>query len=268
MPDLWKDLVAEGLPPRVVTLIGAGGKTTLMYYLVGRLLAAGVAAVATSTTRLGNRPPPRGKVLQVRTLTEALAKRKAWTAPQEPITVVLGEAAGQPEKLAGVPPDWVDELAAGSPETVWLVEGDGAAGRSLKGHRAHEPVIPASSRLVIAVIGADGIRQPLDAGHVHRPERVAELTGVEKGAVLTEEVIARLFFHPEGYLHNCPPGSRVLPFINKVESEPVAEGARRLAGRLLDEGRPYVPGVVLGSLRRETFWFISPAGGGEPWLRP
>ena len=256
MPDIWRGLIEKIPLPRVVTLIGAGGKTTLMYYLVDCLLAAGISAVATATTKLSNQPPPHGRLLRVQSLEEALAKEIDWTAPQETTTVVLGEDAKHPEKLIGLPPDWIDKLTIVSPDTVWIVEGDGAAGRSLKGHQAYEPVIPATSLLVITVIGIDSIRQPLDSSYVHRPKRVAELIDVEPTSIITEELIAQLFFHPKGYLQHCPPDSLIVPFINKVESQMAEACAQRLTKLILAERRPNLPGVMLGSLHEERFWFI------------
>lgn len=56
----------------------------------------------------------------------------------------------------GIPREWIDELAIEYPETLFIV-GDGSAGKSIKGHLAHEPVIPSRSSLVIVVVGIDSV---------------------------------------------------------------------------------------------------------------
>ena len=135
-----------------------------------------------------------------------------------------------------------------------MVEGDGSAGCSLKGHLPHEPVIPTSSRLVIPVIGVDVLGKPLNSNFVHRPERVTQMTGVPAEATITIEVVLKLLFHPEGYLKECSPNGPVLPFINKVEGPEALRQANKLAqGMLLGHGQ--IEQVVIGSLMRHEFKF-------------
>jgi probable selenium-dependent hydroxylase accessory protein YqeC len=231
-----------------------------MFYLLNGLRRCGRAAVAAATTRLSAERRQGHHFAAVQSLADAYAVVTKSQRLDELVTLIAGSDAACPDKLTGIAPGWIDKLAERFSETVFLVEGDGAAGKSLKGHLAHDPVIPLASRLVIAVIGIDCIGKTLTAKHVHRPERVGELLGIRPAAPITVETVAGLLFHPCGYLHNCPPGSRVLPFINKVESSEQRLQAEKLAELILSEHHSAVGGVMVGSVQQEDFSLISGLG--------
>ena len=240
----------------MITLVGGGGKTSLMYHLLTQLKCSGHTAVAAATTKLAARPWPGSRFVVVRSLEAAVdAVGRALTA-SEHLTLVSGPDEADPEKMRGIPPAWIDALAAAFPDTFLVVEGDGSAGKPLKGHLAHEPVVPLSTRLLAPVIGVDALGAPLDAGHVHRPQRIVELTGARPGSPVTNEIIVDLLFHPEGYLQHCPDSCLVLPFINKVETPERRRQAEELAAMILAARRPQVCGVLLGSVQEDAFWCV------------
>jgi len=194
-------------------LIGGGGKTGLMVYLLDELEKAGKKVIASTTTKL-SADYPRGLSFRVADSLSAVLKQVVKPhSPGERVTLVQGEAENETGKMAGIHSDWIDKASAAHPDIIFLVEGDGSAGRSLKGHLTHEPVIPAATGLLIPVIGIDCIGKALDDESAHRPSRITELTGTEPGAIITGELIIQLLFHPEGYLRNCPTDAVVLPFI-------------------------------------------------------
>ena len=67
-----------------------------------------------------------------------------------------------------------------------LVEADGSAGKPLKAHAAHEPVIPDNAAQVICVAGASGLNRPISEA-VHRPEIFFQMTNC---AVATPKAVA------------------------------------------------------------------------------
>ena len=250
---VWDSLLAGLAPPRLITLVGGGGKTSLMYYLVAGLKTQGVPAVATTTTKL---LPPRGDGHRLELADTLAAARRAVTAAREssPIITLAGGTGG--EKLTGLDPAWLDILAAENDDLVFIVEGDGSAGLPLKGHLAHEPVVPAATRLVVPVVGVEAIGRPLAAGNVHRPDRAAVLAGAAPGQPVSVRTVARLLLHPDGYLHNCPPDAKVVPFVNKAEDTQNLAVAQRLAAEVLAAGHPATAGVIYGSVRADTFRFV------------
>ncbi|SHK01255.1 selenium cofactor biosynthesis protein YqeC [Desulforamulus aeronauticus] len=254
-PLIWKEILQELPSPAVVTLIGGGGKTGLLYYLVNHLNSLGIRAVAATTTKLSALRRD-SRFIEIHSITEGCELLRNRIEEQAAVTLVYGKDHNNPEKMMGIPREWVDQLAQQFPQSIFLVEGDGSAGRSLKGHLSHEPVIPASTRLVIPVIGIDILGAPLNSHFVHRPERVTQMTGAPAETVITTEMVLQLLFHSEGYLSQCPPNSQVLPFINKVEDSLGFRQAQQLAEGILSRQHAQIQNVVVGSLARQEFFRV------------
>lgn len=250
MKDIWSKLILSTRLPRVVTIIGGGGKTSLMYYLLTILKNKGCAAVGTSTTKLCGQPLS-GCFINVQSVTAGHQAIKQAKDMQEHVTLVYGEDDHVPGKMMGIPSEWIDHLATTCRDVVFVVEGDGSAGKSLKGHLAYEPVIPSRSSLVIVVIGIDSVGTNINSQNVHRPERICELTGAGPDAIVTTDMITQLLLHPQGYLHNCPQDSLIVVFINKVESAIQHKQAEKLAAQMLVSKYPKLCGVIIGSVMKE-----------------
>lgn len=255
-PFNWQKFLRNLPLPRVVTLIGGGGKTGLLYFLLNHLQALGMEAVAATTTKMSGLRSQSGFV-EVKNLTEAAELLQQRRQRPEPLTLVGGRDSQQPDKMVGIPGAWLDQLATEFPNTFFLIEGDGSAGRSLKGHLAHEPVIPQSTGLVVPVIGFDVLGAPLNSNKVHRPERVTQMTGQPPESTVTIELVLRLLLHPEGYLRRCPPHSQILPFINKVERAAALCQAKQLAAGILASQQAQIKRVVMGSIVRQEFYSLT-----------
>lgn len=246
MREIWRNIIST---PGGVTIIGGGGKTSLMYYLLKIFKDQG--AVGTATAKLSSQQKNGCTFVSVQSLAEACRALEILKEKGEYNTLLYREENHVTGKMTGISSEWIDELALKYPNTLFIVEGDGSAGKPLKGHLAHEPVIPSCSAVVVAVIGIDSIGIKINSQHVHRPERICQLTGAEANSLVSIPLIIQLLFHPEGYLHTCPKHSRVIIFINKAESVIQQQRAEELAQQILAQKHPQVQGVVIGSLRNE-----------------
>ena len=112
--------------------------------------------------------------------------------------LVAGNTILAEDKVEGVPPALVDRIAAHPAVDAVVVEADGSRRLPFKAPAAHEPVIPATSTIVVPIVGLDVLGRSLDAEHVHRPQLVADLTGVALGQPVTPEMIATVLAHPRG----------------------------------------------------------------------
>jgi probable selenium-dependent hydroxylase accessory protein YqeC len=233
----------------VVAVAGAGGKTTLVFRLAAEARAAGLRVLVTTTTHMGMLPlAVTGPVVMDAEGGADAALEEALN--REGRATLLGRAL-RPDKIEGVRAERVDALA-GLAEVV-LVEADGARGRSLKAPAPHEPVVPRSTTLLVAVAALDILGQPLRDEHVHRLELVLAATGKAAGDRVDEETLAAVLRHPGGYLSRVPKGARAGVFLNKAEDEVAAGAAGRVARLLL----PAYDRVVAGSAR-----------GGRAWVWP
>lgn len=231
----------------VVSLVGAGGKTTILYSLATDLRRRGLTVVTTATTRLqmpvaGTTAPP---LVVVDEEDNWLTTVKARLARYGSVTIIQRRERG--DKLHGVEAISIDPLR--SLADCVLVEADGARSRSLKAPAEHEPVIPDETTLTIIVTGLDVLDQRLDADHVHRLEIVTSLSGTAPGMEVTEDVIADAVI--KGYLPKIPKGSRHIVFLNKA-SDYRLPAAERLGERLLRGG---VAEVVFGEASKPNECF-------------
>ena len=120
--------------------------------------------------------------------------------------------------------------------------------RWIKAPRAGEPVLPPGADLVVPVVSARAIGEPLTERVAHRPDRIATITGVEPGAPLTPEAVGRLLSSDEGGLKGT--GScRVAPVINMVDNDLQEEVARAAAEAAIATTSRF-DSVVLCCLRR------------------
>jgi molybdenum cofactor cytidylyltransferase len=248
----------------VVSFVGAGGKTTTAMRLMVELAEARQSVVFTTTTKILE-PVLAGDerlVLSEQSETilkivpELLAQRlKVFLAVRrlEETDPALHKDPDYPfpvraNKLQGVVPEMVDRLAEALPELVILNEADGAKHRCLKAPAAHEPVVPASTNLLVPMASLHVLSKPLSDEHIFRPERVAGLSGTALGESVTVNTVAAVLTHPQGGLKDLPPQARVVPILNQWEGEVASEEAREVAELVLRHER--IQRVLVASLRQ------------------
>lgn len=219
----------------VVALVGAGGKTSLMYAIAHELMMYGKKTVVTTTTKIW---PPSKSESSCIVLEESLSKAEEilYRQFQEHSIVVLGTRILPDGKMAGIPPEWVVEIQRIQGISNVLVEADGAAGKPMKAPKEYEPVIPVNSSLVLSVIGVDALGKELSESNVHRIDRVSALTGLKPGDIITGEAMATVMLHPQGNVKGAPKNARIIPVINKVDDIDQQNKAREIARFLIKHG--------------------------------
>ena len=161
----------------VVSLVGGGGKTTLLYALSEHCARRGWRVLAGTPTR---------------NFAAADADVKAlWAAGA---FAVLGTPDGS-GKLTAPPPrqleHWMEQADA-----VFL-EADGAKRLPCKAPAAHEPVLLPQSDIVLAVAGLSAVGKPLQEV-CFRLETACTLLGVPPETILTPELLAKLLADEQG----------------------------------------------------------------------
>jgi probable selenium-dependent hydroxylase accessory protein YqeC len=217
----------------VVALVGGGGKTTTMFRLAREIVERGERVVTTSTTHIFAEQIKLAPA-HVRA-ADATPSSVGAALDAHGHVLVIGDPDPATGRAAGVSADLFAHLRAWFPHVCVLNEADGSRGRPFKAPAPHEPAIPPQTTLVVPVVGADVFGAPLDAEHVHRPERVAALTGAAPGAPVTPELVARVLAHSDGGRKNVPVGARVIVLINKLDAIADRAPARDAARRLLRE---------------------------------
>ncbi len=257
----------------VLCCIGAGGKTTTCWRLLAELCVGQQPSIFTTTTHilepilspdmalfLSGEPAPAclrqvmarvtGLVLAASRLGGRHLEMPPTEMPPTPDVAALNPVApARPYKLAGLRPDQIDRLAGEMPGVTWLVEADGARGRSVKLPATHEPVIPKRASAVAVLVCLDAIGHPLDEEIAHRPARLAEYWHIAIGERIGADHITQLMADPAGGLKDVPAGARVIAVLNQHDAAQLHPQARSIARALLAAGR--YERVIAASLRAE-----------------
>jgi len=242
---------ALGIKTReVISLVGAGGKTTLMFRLAQELSRGGKKVVTSTTTKILEPLPQEAGCLFIDP-DEKKIKDFVWRELEQYRQITVATERLESKKLKGISPNLVKELWSLREVDAIIIEADGAAGRPVKAPRENEPVIPASTTLIVAILGVDGIGKKLDDENVFEPKRVSKMTGTPVGESLTDEAMAILMTHPEGIFKGAPASSRVAAFLNKVDIPDGVAKAKSIAQKILDKGHQKIERVVLGQLKSE-----------------
>ncbi len=194
-------------PRELVSIVGAGGKTTILHTLGSELAATGRPTFLTTTTRMA-----RGQVSDPVVWSDRAADIAAGAVAGSPLFVLSGDDAG---KVVGLSPAAVNRLYAQVLSGYVIVEADGARSMSIKAPGRHEPVIPSASSLVVAVVGADALGERI-ADVAHRPDAMAALAGVTIDDIVTPQIAAATILHADGGLKAIPEMARAVVVMTKV----------------------------------------------------
>lgn len=243
---------ALGLPAgSVVALVGGGGKTSTLFRLAREAARDGRRVLATTTARMkleelidvrdvllwDERDPSGGTWRRCRDEgTSAVWIENLLGGDATPARIpaaFLGRAVMR-DKLLGLPPEYLGGLLSRLKWDVVVVEADGSRGRSVKGHRLGEPILPLCATHVVIVIGADGLESPVNEQYCHRPEVIQDLLGVTWGERLTPGRLADLLCHPRGLLAKIPGDMQVVLYLNKSPLGTERAAARAFARTVLE----------------------------------
>jgi len=218
----------------MVSLIGAGGKTTTLFRLAHELWQEGGRVLVTTTTKIFKPTKPHVHKLYLAQDLEALLEELAQI--KEAGIVALGYGLDDAGKLVGLPLDWFPALKKSGGMDWILIEADGAASRPFKVPLDHEPVVPEECPLTVWVMGMKVLNRPLTPDWVHRAERAAALLGVELGTPVNSGHIIQLVTHPLGCLKGIPPKGRRVALINQADSVEEVKNAIALGRELVRHG--------------------------------
>lgn len=165
----------------VVSLVGGGGKTTLLYAMAAHCAAKGWRVLASTTTHIQK---PKTNWAQTAVQRDALWRTGTF--------VVAGMPA--PQNKLTQPPELQDWMQCS--DAVFL-EADGAKHLPCKAPAEHEPVLLPESDIVLAVAGLSAVGRPLKEVCFRR-EQACALLGIAPEDLLTPERLTVLLASEQG----------------------------------------------------------------------
>lgn len=228
----------------IISLVGGGGKTALMFALA-RELAVGDKLVITTTTTKILEPLSTAPLLLLERDEDRMVKLLLQHLADYRHITLAGDRLPS-GKLLGISSSLVAKLVELNPVSYIIIEADGAAQKSLKAPNLTEPVIPDNTSLVVPVVGIDAVGRSLTAENVFRSEIASQLLGFPLGEVISAEAVARLITHHNGIIKGSPAKARIVPFINKVAMPGDLTRAKDLANQILINRHPQIERVILG----------------------
>ena len=247
----------------VISLVGAGGKTSLMFKLAHEFSISGESVLTTTTTKIFEPEPDQSSCVIVSDSVTRLLDQAQKRINKHPHITMAFDRQPDTGKLIGFGPDVVDALWKRHLFRWIVVEADGAAGRPLKAPAGHEPVIPACTSCLVGLAGLSGIGQPLTDQWVFRPERFAELAGISRDAAVTETAVANVFTHKNGLFKKAPAAAARIVFLNQADTPGTRAAGRRIARLLTEKINTGLKRVVIGRTRADSpvLEFHEPIGG-------
>ena len=222
----------------VLSVVGGGGKTSLIFRIMEELTAVGKKVLITTTTHMAYEPDrpfaEDGDIISIKHNLEEHGYTIAAALDREKC------------KISALSEEKMKEITALA--DVILIEADGAKKCPLKVPASWEPVIWKPTDLVIAVAGMDAAGKPIQEV-CHRPENVADFLGKEAEEKLTEEDIVRVVLSTEA-LKKCVYGREYRVLLNKADIPGKSQVAESIADRLEEQGIH----AAWGSLREKEYY--------------
>jgi len=245
--DEYMDLVSQEIKlpdgailpsPAVIAFVGAGGKTSVMFWLAQQFKAMALRVFCTTTTHMYRPKPSQCDTLILN--DNAIARlgilKKHATAGQ----IVYCASTCEPSlnKIKGLAPQEIDTIKALDLFDVYLVEADGAQGLTIKAPAIHEPVIPSHTDVVMALVSAQSLLRPANSALIHRWESFVAITQCQEGMVIDETILCRLIRHPSGMFKNTSKQAIRILVINALDLALSESSLIALSQKLLNKNPP------------------------------
>ena len=213
----------------VISLMGSGGKTSLLVSLARIYGELGQPVVVTTTTM--SEPVPGIEPVELGELEKLGPDRL-------PEVFFLHGGRAPDGKWTGLPPETVDELGKSFPDHVVLAEVDGSAKLPVKLHRPGEPVWPGRTSLAIVVMGTAAVgSQTSEVLHRHGRIKWPPLEELEAWSVWEWDHALTLLLEPGGYLSKVPDGVPIVLALTGLEDQADSIGLFDFVGRAMADAR-------------------------------
>jgi molybdenum cofactor cytidylyltransferase len=225
----------------VVSFVGGGGKTSSMFRLASELRADGCRVVTTTTTHISEEQAKSAPACLRWDSLDLLGEQ----LDRHGHCLLVGPPDGK-GRVMGASSELVASLHGRPDIDVILIEADGSRSRPFKAPGEHEPVVPQTTTILVPIAGLNSIGRALNEDNAHRSELIASIAQQQLGTPVTSTTLARVLSHPRGGAKLLPRGARLIPLLNKADTDTEMGYARETAKQLLADNS--VDSVIVSSM--------------------
>lgn len=227
-PGLLKALGLDGLSAPIISVIGAGGKTTVIQKMADEYRSQKLPVIVTTTTHMRHPDVPcfLGKPDMIE-FARILKQEKM---------VYMGTPVGD-GKIGAFPMVFLEAVRIlGVP---MLIEADGARERPFKVPAEHEPVLWEKTTIAVGVMGLDAVGNPIK-DVCHRPDETARFLGKKETDILTVQDMVTIGLSERGYKKHMDPYMKYHIILNKADNESRIKSGETIAELFARQGFHHV----------------------------
>lgn len=178
---------------QIITIVGAGGKTSLMYDIAKKLKKLNKKVLITTTTKIYI---PKKNIVD-KFLVGSVDIFDTYSPPKSSITV-SGKGIIMEVKYIGYTKEEIKYIYDINKFDYIIIEGDGAKMKSLKAPRNFEPVVPKNTNILLGVIGMDVLNKKINKKNIFGLEEFLEITDKIINQKIDKESIIKLIENKNG----------------------------------------------------------------------
>ena len=237
----------------IVTIVGAGGKTSLMFSAAS-FFKENYKVLVTTTTNIY---VPDSEYFEFdkfcliddKELDNILNKYKHGV-------YVIGSKIinnlNKP-KVKGLTFEMLDKITPFF--DIVLIEGDGSREKSLKGWTDNEPVLYHKTTKTIGILDISSIGLDINEDNIHRVDKLLNIINDNKSLNINVEHLKDIVLSNKG-LFKTSKGEKIL-FINKSEGIKNKENANILIEEIINVNSSYIDKFTYGSIKNNEFLVIN-----------
>lgn len=231
----------------MVSIVGAGGKTTLMFLLAEELKNKGKVLV-TTTTKIYK---PNEK--EVKYLALGKDGCEFIKNSNDNGIYAYGKYINEDNKLIGLD---LEEINCFKDSFDYiLIEADGSKKKCLKAWNDYEPVVCSGTSKTVGVLSLKSIGMEINKENIHRLQEFIALTNSKSSEKVNLDILIKIIFNDNGLYKNSV-GEKVL-FLNAVDLVK-KEILFSLIDKIISKNKEkkLLSKIIYGSLKDKSFNYI------------
>jgi len=196
---------------QIITIVGAGGKTSIMFDIGKKLKLQNKRVLITTTTKIYM--PDKSQSDKI-----LLGKKEIFDryVPQKGSVTTSGKEVVQKNKYKGYSTEEIDYIRNKNIFDYIIIEGDGAKKKSIKAPRNFEPVVPKNTDILLGVIGMDILNKNIDNENIFGLKEFLKITDRKINDSIDKDCLINLIINKDGLFKYT--GNKNFLTLNKINT--------------------------------------------------